>query len=100
MDCGTNTHAGAGNSNARTARPWRALSTTSASWGTSVTEKDWTFTQLRQLVEVRSSSVDKKSEPDEVQVRLCNYNDVYGNDYITSGMEFMEATATDAEISR
>ncbi len=32
--------------------------------------------------------------------RLCNYIDVYNNEYITGGLEFMPATATPTEISR
>ena len=33
-------------------------------------------------------------------IRLCNYVDVYKNDYITEQMNFMQATATDEEIER
>ena len=34
----------------------------------------------------------------EADVLLCNYLDVYNNDYISRDLDFMEATATDAEI--
>ena len=44
--------------------------------------------------------VDKHSRPNEDQVRLCNYVDVYKNDRIRPGMPFMRATATADEIER
>lgn len=55
---------------------------------------------LSAVSEVRVSNVDKKSEPGEVPVRLCNYTDVYKNDYISDDMEFMRATASRAEIAK
>jgi len=55
---------------------------------------------LSAVSEVRVSNVDKKSEPGELPVRLCNYTDVYKNDYITDDLEFMRATASRAEIAR
>jgi type I restriction enzyme S subunit len=36
----------------------------------------------------------------EQPVRLCNYTDVYNNDFITPELNFMDATATLAEISK
>jgi type I restriction enzyme S subunit len=47
---------------------------------------------------VRFSSVDKKSNEDELPVRLCNYTDVYYRDSITPDLPFMEATATPNEL--
>jgi type I restriction enzyme, S subunit len=44
--------------------------------------------------------VDKKSRPGEQAVRLCNYLDVYKDERIRAGMEFMEATADSREIER
>jgi type I restriction enzyme S subunit len=55
---------------------------------------------LSAVSEVRVSNVDKKSEPGELPVRLCNYTDVYKNDYITEDLEFMRATASRAEVAR
>src|SRR4051794_30860396 len=55
---------------------------------------------LSAVSEIRVSNVDKKSEPGEIPVRLCNYTDVYKNDYITDDLEFMRATASRAEIAR
>lgn len=55
---------------------------------------------LSAVSEVRVSNVDKKSEPGELPVRLCNYTHVYKNDYITDDLEFMRATASSSEIAR
>lgn len=44
--------------------------------------------------------MDKKSEEGEKPVKLCNYVDVYYNDSITAAINFMEATATEAQIER
>lgn len=40
------------------------------------------------------SNVDKKSDDDDLPVRLCNYTDVYYNERITGDLDFMVATAT------
>jgi type I restriction enzyme S subunit len=55
---------------------------------------------LSTLADVRPSNVDKKSLAGEEAVRLCNYMDVYANDYIRESIDFMHATATPAEIGR
>lgn len=46
------------------------------------------------------SNIDKHSKEDEKQVRLCNYTDVYKNDYITNSMDLMLATAADEQIEK
>lgn len=46
------------------------------------------------------SNVDKHSVEGEPPVRLCNYVDVYKNERITDGMDFMCATASEAQIAR
>jgi len=61
---------------------------------------EWTTKPLEDVAEIRPSNVDKKSNPGEQTVRLCNYMDVYSREYITEDIEFMEATATSAEIQR
>jgi len=60
----------------------------------------WGVKPLKQICEVLFSNVDKHSHDGERQVRLCNYTDVYKNDFIMSDMDFMAATATPAEIER
>jgi type I restriction enzyme S subunit len=61
---------------------------------------DWRTEPLERIAEIRSSNVDKKTNPGEETVRLCNYMDVYSREYITEDIDFMEATATPAEIQR
>ncbi len=61
----------------------------------------WPTSQLRDLADVRVSNVDKKSFATERPIRLCNYMDVYANDYLTSALlDFMPATASPSEIER
>ena len=60
----------------------------------------WRTVPLRELADIRVSNVDKKTSPDESAVRLCNYMDVYSNDYIRADLPFMQASATAAEIAR
>ena len=60
----------------------------------------WGIVRLRSHAAVRVSNVDKYSRGDQRAVRLCNYVDVYYNDFITSEMPFMRATASTAEIER
>lgn len=61
----------------------------------------WGVERLKFATTYQTSSVDKKAFDDEVPVRLCNYTDVYYRDRIlASDGEFMEATATTAELQR
>ena len=60
----------------------------------------WEVRRLRNIAEMRVSNIDKHTKEDEHPVRLCNYVDVYKNDYIHSGMTFMKATATVDEVER
>ncbi len=60
----------------------------------------WEVRRLKTVAEMRVSNVDKHTKEDEYPVRLCNYVDVYKNDSITPGMDFMRATASLGEIER
>lgn len=60
----------------------------------------WREVPLATIADIRFSSVDKKSHAGEKPVRLCNYTDVYNNDYIRGDEDFMQATASDSEIAR
>ncbi|MFP3043090.1 restriction endonuclease subunit S [Treponema primitia] len=57
----------------------------------------WRVGRLSQQFEIILSGLDKKSYLNERQVRLCNYVDVYHNDFIIDSMKFMQATASDSE---
>lgn len=61
---------------------------------------EWANIALSDIADIRFSNVDKKSIHGELPVRLCNYMDVYANDYITANLQFMEASAAHAEIER
>ena len=58
----------------------------------------WDVCRLDAVAEVLFSNVDKHTIEGETYVRLCNYIDVYKNEYITSAIEFMEASAETREI--
>lgn len=60
----------------------------------------WRIERLKFVARPQASNVDKHSKDDEIPVRLCNYTDVYNNAQITADMDFMEATATEAEIEK
>jgi len=60
----------------------------------------WNLRKLKFVSKVEISYVDKKSFEHEIEVFLCNYIDVYRNDFITKEIHFMKATATNDEITR
>lgn len=61
---------------------------------------EWKKVRLKEIAEILVSNVDKKSNPKETAVMLCNYTDVYYNDYITGSINFMQATAKKSEIQK
>ncbi|MFI8720873.1 restriction endonuclease subunit S [Bacillus altitudinis] len=58
----------------------------------------WGIKKIKNIANVYSSNVDKKSVEGEKEVLLCNYVDVYYNDSITADKNFMKATAKDEQI--
>lgn len=56
--------------------------------------------RLRDVAIVLTSNVDKVINPDEHPVRLCNYVDVYKNNFIFNDMPFKPGSATAAEIKK
>ncbi|OGR41970.1 MAG: hypothetical protein A2X35_11735 [Elusimicrobia bacterium GWA2_61_42] len=62
--------------------------------------KHWSVRKVRTVAVLIVSNVDKHSRANEKPVRLCNYTDVYKNERITNSLNFMQATATDDEISK
>ena len=61
---------------------------------------NWQKISLEDVAEIAFSSVDKKSLPGEMPVRLCNYTDVFYNRRIRPDMNFTAATATSTECRR
>ena len=60
----------------------------------------WGENRLKYIAAVQPSSVDKKSLENEDNVFLCNYMDVYKNEFITSALPFMVATANLNQIEK
>ena len=62
--------------------------------------ESWQAKPLRAVSSYTVSNVDKASLDAETPVRLCNYTDVYHNEFIALGLDFLRATATDEEIAK
>lgn len=59
----------------------------------------WRLTSFTAMADVYFSGVDKKTTPGEIDVRLCNYVDVFRNHRIHQDIDFMVATATKREVA-
>lgn len=62
--------------------------------------ESWRAKPLRAVSSYMVSNVDKASIDNETAVRLCNYTDVYHNEFIALELDFLRATATDDEIDK
>jgi type I restriction enzyme S subunit len=60
----------------------------------------WEVSLVKQVGLVRFSGVDKLTHNWETKVLLCNYTDVYRNDFIDRSIDFMQASATQNEINK
>lgn len=60
----------------------------------------WEIKKLKYVADANPSNIDKKSKDDEIEIFLCNYIDVYKNDFITSEIDFMKATASESQIEK
>ena len=60
----------------------------------------WQVKPLRAVADSMISNVDKLVSDDEIPVRLCNYTDVYYNEFIGPDLDLMHATASAQEIER
>ena len=60
----------------------------------------WEVKKLKYVAHVRPSNVNKKTEDGEIVILLCNYIDVYKNEFIDSSLTFMEASASEDEIAK
>lgn len=62
--------------------------------------KHWEVQKLKYIAKIVPSYVDKLTTPDEIPVKLCNYTDVYYNDYITVDTILAKGSCTQTEYSR
>jgi len=60
----------------------------------------WEIDKMKNVADVSISNIDKKSKPSETDILLCNYIDVYRNDFINNPIEFMKATASHEQIKK
>lgn len=60
----------------------------------------WEVKPLRAIADYVVSNVDKVPDESELPVRLCNYTEVYNNEFITNDLDFMQTTATESEIDK
>jgi type I restriction enzyme S subunit len=60
----------------------------------------WQVVPLRAIASYIVSNVDKVPVDGEQPVRLCNYSDVYNNEFITQQLDYMPCTATKEEICK
>lgn len=61
---------------------------------------NWNVRRLKFVANVSTSNVDKHIYEHEIQVKLCNYTDVYYNDRITDEFEFSAGSVTTKELER
>lgn len=60
----------------------------------------WNLKKLKYISKIKTSNVNKKSTDGEKSVKLCNYTDVYYNDFVSNSIDFMQATATKEQIEK
>ena len=80
-------------------KPYPAYKDSGVEWIGPVPEH-WDVMRLRHVAAFKNSNVDKKTYDGQEAVSLCNYTDVYYNEFITSNLPFMQATASPAEIEQ
>ena len=52
------------------------------------------------MATIQFSNVDKKAYDGQQQAQLCNYTDVFYNDFITSDLDFMKSTVSEIERTK
>ena len=60
----------------------------------------WKVNRLKHIAKILPSNVDKHIYSDEIQVRLCNYTDVYYNDYITVDTVLAKGSCKESEFTK
>ena len=80
-------------------KPYPKYKESGVEWLGEVPEQ-WEVMKLKYIAHSQPSNIDKKSKDGEPDVLLCNYTDVYYNDFITNEIDFMKATATYDQINK
>ena len=62
--------------------------------------RGWGVKRLKNVSDIKPSNVDKHIFPDEIQVRLCNYTDVYYNDFISESTELKPGSCNEMEFEK
>ncbi|MEP0938193.1 MAG: restriction endonuclease subunit S [Ekhidna sp.] len=62
--------------------------------------EDWDIDTLSRNAVVLFSNVDKHIKEDEIEVRLCNYTDVYYNHFIFNDLTFSKGTVKESEYKK
>ncbi len=60
----------------------------------------WRVVSLNQIADIIPSNVDKKIYSNEIPVFLCNYMDVYSNDYLSNRNQYSTGSVTFAELQK
>lgn len=60
----------------------------------------WEVKKLKYVAKANPSNIDKKSKDNEKEIFLCNYIDVYNNDFISNELNFMKASANENQIEK
>lgn len=80
-------------------KPYSTYKESGIAWLGDIPEH-WEVRKLKYLANCFPSNVDKHTKEVEKKVRLCNYTDVYKNDFIINNMKFMIASATNEQIEK
>jgi type I restriction enzyme S subunit len=62
--------------------------------------ENWKVGKLKHHSELNISSVDKHIFDDEISVRVCNYTDVYYNEFISNSLELRIGSCTKIEFNK
>ena len=60
----------------------------------------WDIKKLKYITIANPSNIDKRRKENEKSIFLCNYIDVYKNEFISSKLDFMKATANEDQIRK
>jgi len=60
----------------------------------------WEVKKLKFTSKAIPSNIDKNIDPDELQVRLCNYTDVYYNEFISSSLDLSRGSCKQSEYDK